>query len=83
MRIARYVRVSTSRQARTATIEQQLDRLQAYCLAPGWAVPAEHLFRDVSDERPILFLIQVSLGKSATTRSGWREEAGIAAVEEE
>jgi site-specific DNA recombinase len=46
MRSALYVRVSTLRQAQTATIEQQLDRLQAYCLAQGWVVPAEHLFRD-------------------------------------
>jgi site-specific DNA recombinase len=46
MRIALYVRVSTLRQAQTATIEQQLDRLQAHCLAQSCVVPPEQVFRD-------------------------------------
>jgi site-specific DNA recombinase len=46
MRVAVYVRVSTSRQAQTQTIEQQLERLRAYIQAQGWELPTEHVFRD-------------------------------------
>ena len=46
MRIAVYVRVSTPRQVQTQTIDQQLDRLQAYIAAQGWTLPADHIFRD-------------------------------------
>ena len=46
MRVALYVRVSTRHQAQTQTIEQQLERLQAYCLSQGWNWSAETIFRD-------------------------------------
>jgi site-specific DNA recombinase len=46
MRIAVYVRVSTTRQAQQQTIEQQLDRLLAYTQAQRWDLPAGHIYRD-------------------------------------
>ena len=46
MRVAIYVRVSTQRQAQAQTIEQQLERLQAYRQQQGWDVPEENIFRD-------------------------------------
>lgn len=47
MEIAVYVRVSTSRQQQTQTIEQQIDRLQTYVAAqPGWHLAEEHIYRD-------------------------------------
>ncbi|MGZ6347887.1 MAG: recombinase family protein [Anaerolineales bacterium] len=46
MRVAIYVRVSTQRQAQTQTIEQQLDRLQAYILSKGWTLETENIYRD-------------------------------------
>jgi site-specific DNA recombinase len=47
MEIALYVRVSTSRQQQTQTIEQQLDRLQAHVAAqPDWHLAEEHIYRD-------------------------------------
>ena len=46
MRIAVYVRVSTSHQTQTQTIEQQLERLRAYIESQGWQLPDEHIFRD-------------------------------------
>jgi site-specific DNA recombinase len=46
MKIALYARVSTQHQALTQTIEQQLARLQAYCLNQGWTVAEEDIFRD-------------------------------------
>jgi site-specific DNA recombinase len=46
MPIALYVRVSTQRQAQAQTIDQQLDRLHTHLQAQGWAVRAEHIFRD-------------------------------------
>jgi site-specific DNA recombinase len=45
-RAAGYARVSTDRQAERQTIEQQVERLQAYAQQQGWALPAEHLYRD-------------------------------------
>jgi site-specific DNA recombinase len=44
--IAIYVRVSTQRQAQSQSIEQQLERLQAYVLAQDWDLASEHIFRD-------------------------------------
>jgi len=46
MRIAVYVRVSTSHQTQTQTIEQQLERLRAHIEAHGWQLAEEHIFRD-------------------------------------
>jgi site-specific DNA recombinase len=46
MRIAVYVRVSTSHQTQIQTIEQQLERLRAHIEAQGWQLADEHIFRD-------------------------------------
>ncbi|HEX6269995.1 MAG TPA: recombinase family protein, partial [Anaerolineales bacterium] len=46
MRIAVYVRVSTSHQTQTQTIEQQLERLRAHIESQGWQLAEEHIFRD-------------------------------------
>jgi len=46
MRIAVYVRVSTSHQTQTQTIEQQLERLRAHIESQAWQLPDEHIFRD-------------------------------------
>lgn len=47
MEIALYVRVSTSRQQQTQTIEQQLSRLRAkVSTQPDWHLAEEHIYRD-------------------------------------
>lgn len=46
MRVAAYVRVSTSRQVELQTIEQQLDRVSKHAREKGWELPDENLFRD-------------------------------------
>jgi site-specific DNA recombinase len=46
MRVAAYVRVSTSRQVRLETIEQQLEMVCKYALEKGWELPEEDIFRD-------------------------------------
>lgn len=46
MRVAIYVRVSTQRQAQSQTIEQQVERLQTYIRAQGWALEEAHVFKD-------------------------------------
>jgi site-specific DNA recombinase len=46
MRVALYVRVSTSRQAQAQTIEQQLERLRAHLEGQGAPVDERHIFRD-------------------------------------
>src|SRR5262245_61127390 len=46
MRVAVYIRVSTTRQAQQQTIEQQLDRLTAHAQAQSWTLPEAHVFRD-------------------------------------
>ncbi|NJN99586.1 MAG: recombinase family protein [Anaerolineales bacterium] len=46
MKVAIYARVSTLRQQQSQTIEQQLERLQAYITAQGWEVAPDHIFRD-------------------------------------
>lgn len=47
MEVALYVRVSTSRQQQTQTIEQQLVRLRAHVAAqPAWHLAEEHIYRD-------------------------------------
>ena len=47
MEIALYVRVSTSRQQQTQTIEQQLSRLRAQVATrPDWCLAEEHIYRD-------------------------------------
>lgn len=44
--VSGYVRVSTQRQAQAQTIEQQLDRIQAYAQQQGWMLNDTHIFRD-------------------------------------
>src|SRR5215216_6033353 len=46
MRVAAYVRVSTSRQVKLQTIEQQLERVQKHTQEQGWQLPDENVFRD-------------------------------------
>ena len=46
MRVALYARVSTTRQAQTQTIEQQLERLRAAAGARGWDVDEALVYRD-------------------------------------
>src|SRR5215210_3601543 len=46
MRVAAYVRVSTSRQVKLETIEQQLEMVSRYAREKGWELPEEDLFRD-------------------------------------
>ena len=46
MRVAAYVRVSTSRQVRLQTIEQQLERVLGYVRQKGWQLLEEDVFRD-------------------------------------
>ena len=46
MRVAAYVRVSTSRQVKLQTIEQQLEMACKYARQKGWELPEEDIFRD-------------------------------------
>lgn len=47
MEVALYVRVSTTRQQHTQTIEQQVARLQEYVARqPDWHLAEEHIYRD-------------------------------------
>src|SRR6266699_6760370 len=46
MRAAVYARVSTTRQARAQTIEQQLDRLRSAVTGRGWELEDQHVYRD-------------------------------------
>jgi site-specific DNA recombinase len=46
MRVAAYVRVSTSRQVKLQTIEQQLEMVSGYAREKGWELPEEDIFRD-------------------------------------
>ena len=46
MRVAAYVRVSTSRQVKLETIEQQLEMVSRYAREKGWELPEEVIFRD-------------------------------------
>jgi site-specific DNA recombinase len=46
LRVAIYARVSTSHQTQAQTIDQQLDRLQAYVRDQGWQLHDDHIFRD-------------------------------------
>jgi site-specific DNA recombinase len=46
MRVAAYVRVSTSRQVKLETIEQQLEMVLRYAREKGWELPNENVFRD-------------------------------------
>jgi site-specific DNA recombinase len=46
MRVAIYVRVSTSRQVKLQTIEQQLERVRKHVREKGWELPNENVFRD-------------------------------------
>jgi site-specific DNA recombinase len=47
MEVALYVRVSTTRQQQTQTIEQQLTRLRAHVVTqPEWHLAEEHIYRD-------------------------------------
>lgn len=47
MKIALYVRVSTTRQQQTQTIEQQLSRLRQHLeTQPSWELVEQHIYRD-------------------------------------
>ncbi|MBA2712994.1 MAG: recombinase family protein [Rubrobacteraceae bacterium] len=46
MRVAAYIRVSTSRQVRLQTIEQQLERVLGYVRQKGWQLLEEDVYRD-------------------------------------
>ena len=46
MRVALDARVSTTRQAQTQTIEQQLLRLRAIATGRGWMLNEQHVYRD-------------------------------------
>ena len=46
MRVAAYVRVSTSRQVKLQTIEQQLEMVCRYSQEKGWELAEEDIFRD-------------------------------------
>lgn len=46
MRVAAYVRVSTSRQVKLETIEQQLEMVSRYAREKGWELAEEDVFRD-------------------------------------
>lgn len=46
MRVAAYVRVSTSRQVKLETIEQQLEMVWRYARQQGWELAEENIFRD-------------------------------------
>ncbi len=46
MRVAIYVRVSTSHQVLQQTIDQQLERLRIHVQTQGWALLEERIFRD-------------------------------------
>jgi site-specific DNA recombinase len=46
MRVAAYVRVSTSRQVRLQTIEQQLEMVRRHAQEQGWELSEEDIFRD-------------------------------------
>jgi site-specific DNA recombinase len=47
MEVALYIRVSTTRQQQTQTIEQQLARLHEYVATqPDWHLAEEHISRD-------------------------------------
>jgi site-specific DNA recombinase len=45
MRVAAYVRVSTSRQVKLETIEQQLEVVRRHAQEKGWELPEEDIFR--------------------------------------
>ena len=46
MRVAAYVRVSTSRQVKLQTIEQQLEMVRRHAQEQGWELSEEDIFRD-------------------------------------
>jgi site-specific DNA recombinase len=46
MRAAIYARVSTSRQAHTQKIDQQLERLKGYAERKSWTLEEEHVYLD-------------------------------------
>jgi site-specific DNA recombinase len=46
MRVAAYVRVSTSRQVKLQTIEQQLEMVGKHAREKGWELPEEDIFHD-------------------------------------
>lgn len=46
MRVAAYVRVSTSRQVKLQTIEQQLEMVRRHAQEQGWELLEEDIFRD-------------------------------------
>ena len=46
MRVAIYARVSTTRQALTQSIDQQLERLSEHVRSRGWLLSEDTIFRD-------------------------------------
>lgn len=46
MNAAIYARVSSKRQAKDQTIEQQVERLRAYAREQGWTLEDSHIYRD-------------------------------------
>jgi site-specific DNA recombinase len=46
MRVAIYARVSSTRQTRTQTIEQQLTRLKTHVEQQGWVLEEQHIYLD-------------------------------------
>jgi site-specific DNA recombinase len=46
MKTAFYIRVSTTQQTQSQTIEQQLERLQHHAQQQGWQITEEVIFRD-------------------------------------
>ncbi len=76
MRVAAYVRVSTSRQVKLETIEQQLEMVSRYAREKGWELPEEDLFRDdgysgTTLKRPALDTLRDKARLRGSSRSSW------------
>jgi len=73
MRVALYVRVSTMNQAHAQTSDQQLERLRAHVAVQGWALEADHVYRDdgysgASLRRPSLDRLRDAIARGAVDR---------------
>lgn len=70
MRIALYLRVSTSNQRQAQTIDQQLDQLQHALEERQWTVAQAHIFRDdPALQFPLLTRIYKVASKAGTLTS--------------